>query len=163
VDKSCRVYKSSPEIVRFHPGLDIGSALASTFHMSSLFPRSPLRLRITMVLVGSCGLLLVTLSLLPKLPDPLYELTDDPSAHRCRRIDRDGIVRVGTENQAVGQHPMLGLIRGGERKFVDKLRRQSRTTEETGGLKNGQYRLALLAETKTAICTGEARLNVLLV
>lgn len=163
------------------PSHTMGSALSSTLHPSSLFSRGPLRLLITLVLVGSFGLLLVNSSLLsssprarsparrppfsdhatwsrydretthPRPPDAPRDgkgrcAFQDPLAHLSfpvtsredelssaldrRRTDADGLVRVGVEDQGVGQHPMLGLIRDGERRFVDKLRRQSRTVEE---------------------------------
>ena len=47
-----------------------------------------------------------------------------------RRIDEGGVLRVGREDEGTEQHPMLGLIREGERKFVAKVGRQSQTVEQ---------------------------------
>lgn len=47
-----------------------------------------------------------------------------------RRTDEAGVLSVGREDETVGQHPMLGLIRQGEREFTTKVGRQSRTVAE---------------------------------
>jgi hypothetical protein len=85
-------------------------------------------IRIVERLVASCGGNMRKASSLS--PVPSHELTDDPSAHRRRRIDGDGIVMVGTEDQGVGQHPMLSDNESQMKAYVGECLDWKETMEE---------------------------------